>query len=122
MNISRSAYFASLQEYVPKTPAITTLLPMFRERLLLLERGMNIIKQLTNHVNPGQIPVLTVDQPLYAIANKIQWSWTTEYGERHDTVLMSGIQVEMNILSLLDDWLEGSCWIYIMTSANVTAE
>ena len=37
----------------------------------MVKHGMDIIKQITNHVNPRQTPVLTVDQPLYAIA-KIQ--------------------------------------------------
>ena len=41
---------------------------------------MDIIREVTHHVNPGQIPVLTVDQPLYAIAKRIQWKWPDEWG------------------------------------------
>jgi len=75
MNISWSAYFASLQLSVPKPPAIITLLPMFRDAAhspTMVKHGMNIIQQITVRCNPEQIPVLTVDQPLYAIAKRIQ--------------------------------------------------
>ena len=33
-----------------------------------MRHGMDIIARITAHVNPGQIPVFTVDQPLYVIA------------------------------------------------------
>ena len=74
MNISWSAYFSSLQVSAPKPPAIITLLPLFRDGAhspAMVKHGMNIIKQVTIHVNPGQIPVLTVDQPLYAIVTNL---------------------------------------------------
>ena len=84
--ISWSASFAQMQEAIPRPPAITGLLPLFRESahsLAMVKHGMDIIKNATHHVNPGQIPVMTVDQPLYAIAKKIQWTWPEVYGEKH---------------------------------------
>ena len=123
MNISWSAYFANLQASVPRPPAITALFPLFRDNAhspAMVKHGMDIIKQVTKHINPVQIPVLTVDQPLYAIAKKIQWTWPNTYGEKWFVVLMGGLHIEMNILSLLGEWLGGSGWIHVMTSANVT--
>ena len=75
-DISWSAYFASIQEFVPKPPAIVALLPLFRDSahtITMVKHGMDIIKiqKITTHVNPGQTPILTVDQPLFAIAKKI---------------------------------------------------
>ena len=81
MAIPWSAYFANLQPSVPKPPAITALLPMFRDNAhspAMVKHGMGSIKQITSRVNQNQIPVLTVDQPLYAIAKKIQWAWPDE--------------------------------------------
>ena len=40
---------------------------------------MDIIKRAVEHLNPGQVPVLTVDQPLFAIAKIIQWNWPESY-------------------------------------------
>ena len=83
---------------------------------------MDIIKQITNQVNPGQTPVLTLDQPLYAIAKRIQWKWPEQYGEQKYVVLMGGLHIEMAMLKVIGEWLEGSGWTYVMTAANVTTE
>ena len=63
-----------------------TLLPLFREpahSVEMLCHSMNIVKGIVTIVNPGQIPVLTVDQPLYAIAKQIQWKNPQTFGENH---------------------------------------
>ena len=80
MNVPWSAYFPNLQDPVSKPPAITAILPLFRDvshtpATAMVKHGMDIIQQATEHVNPGQTPVFTVDQPLYAIAKRIQWKW-----------------------------------------------
>ena len=77
-NISWSAHFAQLQCSLSRPPAISGLMPLFYENahsLAMVKHGMEVIIKATEHLNPGQIPVLTVDQPLYAIAKGIQWSW-----------------------------------------------
>ena len=40
----------------------------------LVEQAMYTIKADTEHINPGQVPVIAKDQPLYIIAKVIQWS------------------------------------------------
>ena len=70
INISWSAYFASVQVSVLKSQAVTALVPMFRDNAhlsALVKHGMHIIKHLTNHVNPGQNPVLTVEYTISKI-------------------------------------------------------
>ena len=81
---------------------------------------MIIIKQITDQVNHGQTPVLTVDQPLYAIAKRIQWKWPEQYGEQNYVVLMGGLHIENAILKVLGDWLDGSGWTYIMSALIVS--
>ena len=101
-NLPWSAYMANQQVEVPQPPAITGLLPLFHESahtLAMVKHGINVIKQATEHVNPGQVPVLTVDQPLYAIAKKIQWMWLRVYGEGKLVVMMGGLHVEMALLN-----------------------
>ena len=124
-NISWSAYMANLQVEVPRPPAITGLLPLFRESahtLAMVKHGMNLIKQATELVNPRQVPVLTLDQPLYAIAKKIQWTWPGIYGEDKFVVMMGRLHVEMALLKVIGSFLEGSGWASVMTSAGVTTE
>ena len=98
---------------------------MFRDAAhspAMVKHGMDIIAHITGHDNPGQIPVLTVDQPLYAIAKKIQWTWPEKYGETQYVLMMGGLHIEMAMLSVIGEWLDGSGWTYVMTAANVTTE
>ena len=64
INLCWSVYFIGSQKAVPKLPAIVALLSMFRVTFYfanMVKHGMDIIAQITCHVNPGQIPVFTVD-------------------------------------------------------------
>ena len=100
-NISWSAHYANLQEYVPKPHAIITLLPLFRDGAYS-PAVMNLVRKITCKVNPEQIPVFTVDQPLYAIAKRIQWKWPDEYGEKCYVILMMcGPNIEMVMLKVI---------------------
>ena len=106
-NISWSAYIAHLQFTVHHPPAISALLPLFRgnaHSVAMVMHGMEAIMKATKLVNPAQIPVLTLDQPLYTIAKQIQWTWSSIYGEEKYVVLMGGLHIE------------------IMASARVTTE
>ena len=124
-NISWSAHFATLQDYCQRPPAISGLMPLFRDNahsLALVKHGMDVIAKATEHVNHGQVPVLTVDQPLFAIANKIQWSSPDVYGESKYVVMMGGLHIEMALLNVLGHWLDGSGWLSLLTTANVTTD
>ena len=46
-------------------------------------------------------------------------------GKRKYVVLMGvggGLHIEMTMLVVIGDWLDGSGWTYVMTSANITTE
>ncbi len=49
----------------------------------MIRHAMDVVKAAIGVVNPGQVPILACDQPLYAIAKQIQWSWPSIYGEGH---------------------------------------
>ena len=48
---------------------------------------MDVIAEATKYVNHGKVPVLTVYQPLFAIAKKIPWSWPDVYGDSKYVVM-----------------------------------
>ena len=100
-------------------------MPLFRDdahSLAMVKHGMDVIAKATEHVNHGQVPVLTVDQPLCAIAKKIQLSWPDVYGESKYVVMMGGLNIEMALLNVLGHWLDGSGWLSLLTTANVTTD
>ena len=80
---------------------------------------MDVIKRAVEHLNPGQVPVLTVYQPLFAIAKIIQWELPESYGEDKFVVLLGGLHIEMATLAILGDFLYGSGWTNVLTQAGI---
>ena len=65
--------------------------------MAMVRHGMDIIKDITNYLNPRQVSVMAADQPLYALAKYVQWCWPEIHGEDHMTVIFGGLHTEMNI-------------------------
>ena len=55
---------------------------------------MAIVREDFQFLNPGQIPVVTFDQPPYVIAKQVQWYWPDQFSEDH-FVVMLGLHIEM---------------------------
>uniref|UniRef100_A0A1X7V0I8 Uncharacterized protein n=1 Tax=Amphimedon queenslandica TaxID=400682 RepID=A0A1X7V0I8_AMPQE len=65
-------------------PALNQLLPLFYEKAAtaaMIKHGMDVIRKSIEYLNPGQIPIVTFDAPLFALAKQIQWNWPLTYGE-----------------------------------------
>ena len=41
----------------------------------MIKHGIDVQKWAIQYLNPGQIPVTTFDQPLFALAKLVQWKW-----------------------------------------------
>ena len=75
-NISWSDFNASLIDTVKKR-AESALLPLFQESsksVAMIRYGLDFIKTAVDYLNRGQLPVIAFDQPLYALANLVQWN------------------------------------------------
>ena len=76
--ISWSAYHADTQRAIIPPAVIHALLPLFIDSahsVAMLRHSMDVTKAAVQYLNPGQVPVLTADQPLFAILKGIQWTW-----------------------------------------------
>lgn len=80
---------------------------------------MAVIKLSVEQLNPGQVPVIAFDQPLFAVGKEIQWLWPSDYGENKFVIVFEGLHIEMAFLKVIGDWLEGSGWTVILADANV---
>ena len=63
--VSWSAYHASIQQVVTAPCTVVTLMSLFLEcahSVAMIKHSMNVVKAATEHLNPGQIPVLVIDQ------------------------------------------------------------
>ena len=74
-----------------------------------------VVRNAVQHFNAGQTPVVTFDQPLYAIAKQIKWKWPEVYGENKFVVTFGGLHIEMAALRT-----HGSSWVKALVQAEVT--
>ena len=106
----------------PTASALSALLPLFPDQaksITMIRHAMDIIKLSVNHLNPGQVPVIALDQPLFAVAKEIQWNWSDLYGEKKFVVMFGGLHIEIAFLKVIGRWLEGSGWTTALVDANV---
>ena len=87
----------------------------------MMKHGMFVLKEATNFVNPGQIPVTICDQPLFAIAKFVQWNWPATHGENVHVVMLGGLHFEMALSSLCGDLLAAPGWTLALTEAGIAS-
>ena len=122
-NISWTAYHAHCYQRKDISVSPSALLPLFHENahsVAMIRHSMNIIRNAMDHVNNGQVPAITFEQPLYAIAMQIQWKWPDVYGEGQFVIMLGGLYIEKAALSTVGDWVKGSGWTSALVQADVT--
>ena len=82
---------------------------------------MDLQRQAIQFLNPGQIPVTTFDQPLFALAKLVQWKWPETHVVRVHIVMLGGLYTEMALWNTLGDLLEGSGWTTALTEAQIAS-
>ncbi|MEW8547628.1 MAG: hypothetical protein AB2693_29320, partial [Candidatus Thiodiazotropha sp.] len=118
-----SSYHANSQAGDVRPVSSIYLMSLFTEAAhsaAMMSHAMRVTAKAIQHLHPGQIPVITMDQPLYSIAKQIQWTWPDSFGEDKFVVVMGGLHIEMNVMKLLGDILTGSRWATILVQSEVT--
>ena len=80
-----------MQHNTEDLPAVCALLPLFFEKSAnpaMIKHGMDMQKQAFQYLNPGQISVTTLDQPLFALVKLVQWKWPDTHGESLHVVML----------------------------------
>ena len=122
--IAWAAYHAALQPPLQDQPVLCALLPLFYEKAAtptMIKHGMDFQKRATDYLNPGQIPVTTFDQPLFALAKFVQRKWSDTYGQQVHVVMLGGLHTDMALWNTLGDMLEGSGWTEALTEGEVAS-
>ena len=85
--------------------SIEALLPLFHDKAAtpeMIHHGMNLLKKNTEHLNPQQVPVMVVDQPVYDLAKKLQWTFPDIFGEDKFVVMLGGLHIDSRFKILLN--------------------
>ena len=120
--IGWAAFHANAQQPRDFDVTITSLLPLFPDdskSVAMIRHSMDVVQRAVHLLNPGQVPVLTLDQPLFTIAKQIQLNWPDVYGEKQFVILLGGLHIEMAALTTLGDFLDGSGWTHALTQADL---
>ena len=125
LNISWSAYHASLCKDVDEHDVcISSLLPLFTEdskSIAMLRHSLDIILSSVRALNGTQIPVVAVDQPLFALCKLIQWNWPDRYGEDHFVIMFGAFHIEQAWLRLIGKWMDGCGWTDVISECNIAS-
>jgi hypothetical protein len=124
VKLAWAAYHASASSNIEDPQVLSSLLPLFYEKSAtpaMIKHGMDVQRQATEFLNPGQIPVTTLDQPLFAIAKCVQWKWPETHGEKVHVVMLGGLHTEMALWNTLGDILDGSGWTTAITESDVAS-
>lgn len=101
--VSWSAYHAGIQQTVIPLQPLAALLPLLLDHAhsaAMIRHSMDIVRAAVYHLNPGQMPALAADQPFYALAKEIQWTWPDSHGENHFVIMFGGIHIEMAVMKV----------------------
>ena len=80
---------------------------------------MKVTKAPIDLVNPGQIPVLTMDQPLFTLGKRIQWQQPDVFGEDKFVIMMGPLHIEMALFKTIGDFVAGSGWTNAIAHADI---
>lgn len=79
-------WFSAHHAFKKRSPtfevSIASLLPLLRDEahsIVAIWHVMDKIKDTVALLNPGQVPVITADHPIYAVAKQMQWQWPECY-------------------------------------------
>ncbi|KAE8744656.1 hypothetical protein FOCC_FOCC008717 [Frankliniella occidentalis] len=119
---SWAAYRATHEGVCPLSVSNNSLLPLFHEKSTspaMVKHALDIVKNTTEFLNPGQIPVICVDQPLLTLMKLLQWSDPDKYGQKNLVVLFGPLHIEQNFLRVLGDLMKGCGWSGIVANSGL---
>eukprot|EP00745_Piridium_sociabile_P026562 TRINITY_DN4240_c0_g2_i9.p1 TRINITY_DN4240_c0_g2~~TRINITY_DN4240_c0_g2_i9.p1 ORF type:complete len:1084 (-),score=281.98 TRINITY_DN4240_c0_g2_i9:490-3741(-) len=124
VDVTWSAHHASQKRGQPFEVSITSLLPLLRDQahsVATVKHVMDKIKDIVALLNPGQVPVIAADQPIYAVAKQVQWHWPENYGEDKFIMMFGGLHIEMAALKSIGTLVQDSGWAGALVEAGVAS-
>jgi hypothetical protein len=121
--VTYSGFFSHLQSSVDVRPRATIgMFPIFYKKassMAIQKHSMLVTMNAINYVNPGQIPVIVGDLPIYIQQKKCHWRYTDEVGESKMVCLMGFLHIEMTSQECGGKLLAGSGWEQMFSLAKV---
>ena len=104
-------HHAGKHRSIVRLPDISTILPPIDEPVHTLDMQyhcMNIISNTINTLNPGQVPVDTVDQPIFALTKELMIRFPDKFGPDKYFCLFASLYIEKSLLIICGRVIKGS--------------
>ena len=85
----------------------------------MIKHATDLVRNAVNFLNPGQNLVVTLDQPLLAIAKQIQWKCPELYGEEKLIVMLGELHTEIAFMKAIGTLLRDSGWTDVLVNAKL---
>ena len=118
-DVSWAAFHAGQDQRLVSGSPVTALLPLLRynsNTAAMMKHALLITQKAVSYLHPDQVPVIFLDQPLFALAKQVQWYWPDTFGECKFVVMMGGLHIEMASLRTRGHWLDGSGWLQCLVA------
>ena len=111
---SWSAYSASMQTPSGTQRLSIALIPQFTNNAPTVDMIQHSIKvgRCSCNLQKDKVPVLAMDQLLFALAAQIQWDYREIYDEGKFVILFGGMHIERTALTTISTNLEGVVLYY----------
>ena len=96
---------------------VLPLLPESVNSTAIVRHCITVICKIIEHFNPGQSPVITGDQLVYAVGKQVQLMYLLESDKL--IWMMGPLHIEMAFISAIGDWLEESGWVNIFIRSKI---
>ena len=109
VKITWSSHFSMFSKDKPFEVSISSLMPLLRDQahdVATIKHSLEKIKEAVFFLIPTQGPVVTLDQPLFALAKQIQWTWPNEF--ENFVFILGGLHIEMTLLKVIGQILSNS--------------
>ena len=119
---SWSKYHSNKECNVPSVKGNHSLLPLIDAPVYTIASQyhcMNIIMKTIEYLNPGPIAVDACDQPVYALTKEVQYRNPEKFGLSKYFCLMGGLHIEMCILVIHGELIDGSGLCEILSKSNM---
>ena len=122
VKITWSSHNSLLEKSNQFEVGISSLMPLLRDQahdVATIKHSLDMIEKAVSFLNPTQSHVVTVDQPLFALAKQIQWTWPNQYGQF--VFILGGLHIEMTVLKMIGQILSNSGWISVIEGSGVAS-
>ena len=107
--------FSMFSKDKPFKESISSLISLLGDKahdVATIKHSLEKIKEAVFFLNPTESPVITLNQPLFVLAKRIQWTLPCEF--ENFVLILGGLHIEMTLFKAMSQILSKSGWLSVV--------